>query len=276
MEPPPGGPPDDAAPQLVADSARLLRDASRLRRRRGVPVRRSDLRRRVAQPGSGHRRSREARHRVAHTRFPKVRWRRNRIAVRPEEGWQPDRVYRVELLPGVTDLQRNRSERGAVLTFSTGAARPGNDVRRHRGGLDFGSALAAGAGRRDLAARQPALPRAGRLLGTLQPGSASGRRVHPERGPGRESQPPGRPARSVRHRAGERPARHRARAVGVRPRHRPPRIRSVTPLDSVSATRRVHPVARPEAASPARRRARVAAAGFDAGSSRVAAGSCHG
>jgi hypothetical protein len=57
-------------------------------------------------------------------RVPEVRWRRNRISVRPREGWRPNRVYRVELLPGVTDLRSNRSAEGAVLTFSTGAARP--------------------------------------------------------------------------------------------------------------------------------------------------------
>ena len=58
------------------------------------------------------------------TRVPEVSWRRNRITVRPREGWRPNRVYRVELLPGVTDLRSNRSEEGAVLTFSTGAPRP--------------------------------------------------------------------------------------------------------------------------------------------------------
>jgi hypothetical protein len=57
-------------------------------------------------------------------RVPEVRWRRNRITVRPDEGWRPNRVYRVELLPGVTDLRGNRTEEGAVVTFSTGAPRP--------------------------------------------------------------------------------------------------------------------------------------------------------
>ncbi|MBC8041276.1 MAG: chromosome segregation protein SMC [Opitutaceae bacterium] len=33
-------------------------------------------------------------------------------------------MYRVELLPGVTDLRNNRTEEGTVLTFSTGAPRP--------------------------------------------------------------------------------------------------------------------------------------------------------
>jgi hypothetical protein len=55
---------------------------------------------------------------------PAVRWRRTRVTARPREGWRPNLVYRVELLPGVTDLSGNRSIRGAVVTFSTGAALP--------------------------------------------------------------------------------------------------------------------------------------------------------
>jgi hypothetical protein len=57
-------------------------------------------------------------------RVPDVSWKRNRITVRPQEGWRPNRVYRVQLLPGVTDLRNNRSPEGAVITFSTGAPRP--------------------------------------------------------------------------------------------------------------------------------------------------------
>lgn len=57
-------------------------------------------------------------------RVPDVEWRRTRITVRPDEGWKPGRVYRVQLLPGVTDLQRNRSEQGAVVTFTTDAPLP--------------------------------------------------------------------------------------------------------------------------------------------------------
>lgn len=55
---------------------------------------------------------------------PAVRWRRNRITVRPREGWQPNTTYRVELLPGVADLSRNMAERGAVVTFTTGGPLP--------------------------------------------------------------------------------------------------------------------------------------------------------
>jgi hypothetical protein len=62
------------------------------------------------------------------TRVPDVSWKRSRITVRPAEGWRPDRVYRVELLPGVTDLRRNRSVEGRVITFSTGAPLPGTTL----------------------------------------------------------------------------------------------------------------------------------------------------
>src|SRR6185437_16170664 len=58
------------------------------------------------------------------TRVPDVSWKRNRITVRPSEGWRANRVYRVELLPGATDLRRNRSAKGTVLTFTTGAPLP--------------------------------------------------------------------------------------------------------------------------------------------------------
>ena len=59
------------------------------------------------------------------TRPPEVRWRRDHITVRPREGWLPNRVYRVQLLPGVMDLRNNReTSGGTVVTFTTGAALP--------------------------------------------------------------------------------------------------------------------------------------------------------
>ena len=64
------------------------------------------------------------------TRVPEVRWRRNRITVRPREGWQPNRVYRVELLPGILDLRNNRATGAAsVVTFTTGAPVPSTTLR---------------------------------------------------------------------------------------------------------------------------------------------------
>lgn len=60
---------------------------------------------------------------------PKVRWRRNRIGVRPGEGWQPNTTYRVELLPGIQDLRNNILKQGAVVTFTTGTEIPRDTLR---------------------------------------------------------------------------------------------------------------------------------------------------
>jgi hypothetical protein len=49
--------------------------------------------------------------------------------VEPKEGWRSNTVYRVQLLPGVTDLRNNPSREGAVLTFTTGAPRPQNTLK---------------------------------------------------------------------------------------------------------------------------------------------------
>ena len=60
---------------------------------------------------------------------PEVHWRRSRVTVRPREGWRPNTVYRIELLPGLADLSGNRSKSGAVVTFTTGAPRPATTLR---------------------------------------------------------------------------------------------------------------------------------------------------
>lgn len=53
-----------------------------------------------------------------------VSWKRSAIHVKPEEGWQPGRVYRLELLPGIADLRRNRMTEGRTVVFSTGPEPP--------------------------------------------------------------------------------------------------------------------------------------------------------
>ncbi len=124
IEPPPGGPPDPAPPQLIA----IRPDSfARLTPFRGVAEFQFDE---VVSEGGAPNRG-EGTGGLEKlvilspsNRVPEVRWRRNRITVRPSEGWRPNRVYRVQLLPGVTDLRNNRTEEGAVLTFSTGAPRP--------------------------------------------------------------------------------------------------------------------------------------------------------
>jgi len=55
----------------------------------------------------------------------KVSWHRSAIHVQPEEGWKPNRVYHLEVLPGIADLRRNVTKTGTTIVFSTGGALPG-------------------------------------------------------------------------------------------------------------------------------------------------------
>jgi hypothetical protein len=124
MEPPPGGPPDAAPPQLTATVPDSMAQ---------LPGYHGDVEFRfdevisegsTANTGTGTGDLEKLVLLSPTTRVPDVNWRRSRITVRPAEGWHADRVYRVELLPGVTDLRRNRSDEGKVVTFSTGGPPP--------------------------------------------------------------------------------------------------------------------------------------------------------
>ena len=124
MEPPPGGPPDAEPPQVIATVPDSMAQ---------LPGYHGDVEFRfdevisegsTANTGTGTGDLEKLVLLSPTARVPDVNWRRSRITVRPAEGWHADRVYRVELLPGVTDLRRNRSDEGKVVTFSTGGPPP--------------------------------------------------------------------------------------------------------------------------------------------------------
>jgi hypothetical protein len=60
---------------------------------------------------------------------PVIHWKRDRITVRPREGWRSNRVYRIQLLPGLQDLRRNKTDTTTVITFSTGGELPTDTLR---------------------------------------------------------------------------------------------------------------------------------------------------
>jgi len=129
IEPPPGGPPDIAPPHLVAtkpDSLARIRDFSG-----SVEFRFDEVVSEGGSPNQGTGTGDLEKLIILSptTRVPNVSWHRNRIVVKPDEGWKPNRVYRVELLPGITDLRRNRSDQGKVITFTTGAPLPDRTLR---------------------------------------------------------------------------------------------------------------------------------------------------
>ncbi len=129
IEPPPGGPPDTSPPQLLAtrpDSfARIPGFHGSVEFRFDEVISEGSS----ANEGTGTGDLEKLVILSPSTKVPDVSWHRDRIDVRPSGGWQPDRVYRVELLPGVTDLRRNRSDTGAVLTFTTGAPLPATSIQ---------------------------------------------------------------------------------------------------------------------------------------------------
>jgi hypothetical protein len=128
IEPPPGGPPDPSPPHLIATRPDSF---ARIPGFKGnVEFRFDEVISEGGSPNEGTGTGDLEKLVILSptTRVPDVTWRRSRITVRPSEGWRPNRVYRVELLPGTTDLRRNRSTAGTVLTFTTGAPLPGTTI----------------------------------------------------------------------------------------------------------------------------------------------------
>jgi hypothetical protein len=124
IEPPPGGPPDAAAPRLIATRPDSFAQLPAFKG--DVEFRFDEVISEGGNPNQGTGTGDLEKLVILSptTRVPDVNWRRSRITVRPKEGWRPNLVYRVELLPGATDLRRNRSRAGTVLTFTTGAPLP--------------------------------------------------------------------------------------------------------------------------------------------------------
>ncbi len=109
---PPGGPPDTTPPKVVhvVPESEVIDEMPAGRGGAGAGGAISGLARHVVlSPVAG---------------AVKVSWHRSAIHVKPEEGWKPNRVYHLELLPGIADLRRNATKRGALFVFSTGGAVP--------------------------------------------------------------------------------------------------------------------------------------------------------
>lgn len=128
MAPPPGGPPDGTPPILlstVPDSVRLLEDFDGW-----VEFRFDEVISEGSQPnfglGSGELERLVIVSPTPDSVIPRVQWKRERLLVRPKDGWRANTVYRVELIPGIRDVGEpgNTSKASSVLTFTTGGALP--------------------------------------------------------------------------------------------------------------------------------------------------------
>jgi len=124
IEPPPGGPPDTKPPILVSITPESLSvhpgfDGS-------VDFIFSEVVSEGGSPSQGYGTGDlEKLVLLSPTnKVPVVRWHRSRISVRPREGWRPNTVYRVQLLPGISDIRNNKGVKGGLVTFTTGAPVP--------------------------------------------------------------------------------------------------------------------------------------------------------
>ncbi len=128
VQAPPGGPPDAAAPELVTTVPESLAVLPGFDGE--VEFRFSEVVSEGSQPNQGLGTGDLERMVILSpsNRVPEVSWRRRRITVRPADGWQPDRVYRVELLPGIKDVRGNQAKVRRVVTFTTGAAVPADSL----------------------------------------------------------------------------------------------------------------------------------------------------
>lgn len=115
---PPGGPPDVAAPQIVAiipDSGTLgvspkeviFRFDEIVSERPASATTLADLF--LISPRDG---------------TPDASWHRNAIGVRPPHGWRPNTPYTVIMLRGIADIRGNVRNTGASTFFSTGKTIP--------------------------------------------------------------------------------------------------------------------------------------------------------
>lgn len=115
---PPGGPPDIAAPQIVAiipDSGSIgvspkeviFRFDEVVSERTAAATTLADLF--LISPRDG---------------TPRVSWHRDAISVRPRSGWRPNTPYTVIMLRGLADIRGNIRNTGASTFFSTGKTLP--------------------------------------------------------------------------------------------------------------------------------------------------------
>ena len=115
---PPGGPPDVAAPQIVAivpDSGRvgvtprevIFRFDEVVNERPQSVTTLADLF--LISPRDG---------------APRVSWNRDEIAVRPRGDWRPNTTYTVTMMGGLADIRGNVRNAGASTFFSTGPTVP--------------------------------------------------------------------------------------------------------------------------------------------------------
>lgn len=119
---PPGGPPDTDPPQVIEFSPQ---SGTVDFRGRAVIVRFDET---ISDRGTGASALEALVVISPRDGEPRVSWERNRIAVRPRDGFRPNTAYSVTIMPGISDLRSNRSRESRTVVFSTGPEIPAGAI----------------------------------------------------------------------------------------------------------------------------------------------------
>lgn len=119
---PPGGPPDDSPPLVLAITPR---DSSVGKVPGAVVVQFDEV---VSETPRGARDLRDLVFISPRSGTPRVKWERRRLEIRPGTDWRPNTVYSVVIKPGIQDLRNNGLDTTIRLVFSTGGPIPDTEV----------------------------------------------------------------------------------------------------------------------------------------------------
>ena len=219
MEPPPGGPPDIAPPQLVATRPDSL--ASIPNFKGDVEFQFDEV---ISEGGSPNQGAGTGDLEKLVILSPDDARARRELATEQDHRPSGGGLAAEPGLPGRAAARRGRSPaqpeqaRHRAHVHDRGPP-PDDHDRGHRGRLDLQPPELRGAGGGVAASRQPVVPRAGGFERPLFPGPASRRRVSGEGRDRPEPQQRVRRSRSLRHRASRQGQDSGRRALGLRPRH---------------------------------------------------------
>lgn len=119
---PPGGPPDNAPPRILAITPE---NASVIGKPRDVEIRFDEV---ISETPKGAQDLRELVFISPKSGQARVSWSRSRISIRPEKGWKPNTVYSIQIRAGIQDLRANGIDSIIRLVFSTGGPIPATRI----------------------------------------------------------------------------------------------------------------------------------------------------
>lgn len=119
---PPGGPPDVSAPRLLSVKPTSMTVGAKLKE---LELRFDEV---VSETPKGQQSLAQLVFISPRVQSTSVDWHRDRLTIRPKEGWKPNTVYSVQIAAGIQDLRSNAIDTSLTVVFSTGGAIPATSI----------------------------------------------------------------------------------------------------------------------------------------------------